>query len=77
MNLFNEQTLQIDMNMINLYNDIKSVERGNINMLRMNLIKKENDLIEKQMILYKKNLEQIKNINEMIDIIDKKFPDIK
>ena len=57
MNLFNEQTLQIDMNMINLYNDIKSVERGNINMLRMNLIKKENDLIEKQMILYKKNLE--------------------
>ena len=46
-------------------------------MLRMNLIKKENDLIEKQMILYKKNLEQIKNINEMIDIIDKKFPDIK
>ena len=46
-------------------------------MLRMNLIKKENDLIEKQMILYNKNLEQIKNINEMIDIIDKKFPDIK
>ena len=77
MNLFNEQTLQIDMNMINLYNDLKSVERGNINMLRMNLIKKENDLIEKQMVLYNKNLEQIKNINEMLDIIDKKFPDIK
>ena len=77
MDLFNEQTLQIDMNMINLYKDIKLVERGNINKLRMNLIKKENDLIEKQMLLYNKNLEQIKNINEMIDIIDKKFPGIK
>ena len=77
MDLFNEQTLQIDMNMINLYKDIKLVERGNINKLRMNLIIKENDLIEKQMLLYNKNLEQIKNINEMIDIIDKKFPGIK
>ena len=76
-NLFNEKSLTIDKKMIDLFRDIKSVDKGNINALRMNLIKKENDLIEKQMLLYNKNLKQIKDINEMIDIIDKKFPGIK
>ena len=50
-NLFNEQTLTIDKKMIDLFKDIESVDRGNINILRMNLINKENKLIEKQMIL--------------------------
>ena len=76
-NLYNEQSLKIDKNMIDLFRDIESVDRGNINILRMNLINKENQLIEKQMLLYNKNLEQIKDINEMIDIIDQKFPGIK
>ena len=76
-NLFNEQSLKIDKNMVDLFRDIESVDRRNINILRMNLINKENKLIEKQMLLYNKNLEQIKDINEMIDIIDQKFPGIK
>ena len=76
-NLYNEQSLKIDKNMIDLFRDIESVDRGNINILRMNLINKENQLIEKQMLLYNKNLEQIKDINEMLDIIDKKFPNTK
>ena len=76
-NLYKEQLLKIDKNMIDLYKDIESVKRGNYNVIRMNLIKKENELIEKQMDLYNKNLEQIKNINEIIALIDKKYPGIK
>ena len=75
--LLNDKILKIDMDMINLYKDIELVNRGNINSSRINLIKKENELIEKQISLYNKNLVQIKNINEMIDKINKKFPGIK
>ena len=76
-NLFNNKLLNIDVDMTDFYKKIESVDRGNINTLRMNLIKKENELIEKQMMLYNKNLEQIKTINELIEIINKKYPDIK
>ena len=76
-NLFNNKLLNIDVDMIDFYKKIESVDRGNINTLRMNLIKKENELIEKQMMLYNKNLEQIKTINELIEIVNKKYPDIK
>ena len=75
--LLNDKILKIDMDMINLYKDIDFANRGNINSLRMNLIKKENELIEKQISLYNKNIVQIKHINEMIDKINKKFPGIK
>lgn len=75
--LLNDKILKIDMDMINLYKDIELVNRGNINSSRINLIKKENELIEKQISLYNKNLVQIKNINEMIDKINKRFPGIK
>ena len=75
--LLNDKILKIDTDMINLYKDIESVNRRNINSFRMNLIKKENELIEKQIALYNKNIGQIKNINEMIDKINNKFPGIK
>ena len=76
-NLFNDKLLKIDNDMVNLYKDILAVNRGNINILRMNLIKKYNEMIEKQTQLYNKNIGQIKDINEMIDKMDKNFPGIK
>ena len=74
--LLNDKILKIDEDMIIFYKDIENANRGNINAYKMNLIKKENTLLEKQIDLYNKNIEQIKTINEMIDIINKKFPDI-
>ena len=74
--LLNDKILKIDEDMIIFYKDIENANRGNINAYKMNLIKKENTLLEKQIDLYNKNIEQIKTINEMIDIINKKFPGI-
>ena len=74
--LLNDKILKIDEDMIIFYKDIEYANRGNINAYKMNLIKKENTLLEKQIDLYNKNIEQIKTINEMIDIINKKFPGI-
>ena len=74
--LLNDKILKIDEDMIIFYKDIENANRGNINAYKMNLIKKENTLLEKHIDLYNKNIEQIKTINEMIDIINKKFPGI-
>ena len=69
--------LNIDIDMINFYKDLEAVDKRNVNKLKVNLIKKENSIIEKQINLYNHNLEQIKTINELLGIIDKNFPSLK
>ena len=77
MNLIKDKSLNIDIDMINFHKDLDAVEKRNINRLKLNLIKKENDIIEKQINLYNHNLEQIKNINKLLQVLDKNFPDLK
>ena len=66
--LVNNNLLEIDHEMINLNKDFEELKRTNNNNLRINLIKKENKLIEKQIKLYNENLKQIKCLNELINI---------
>ena len=69
-NLVNDNILKIDFEMINLYKDFDDLKRINNNKIRMNLIKKENNMIEKQIQIYNKNLKQLKCINDLISICD-------
>ena len=69
-NLVNNNILQVDYNFINLFKDIEDLERTKKNKIRIGLIKKYNDLIEKQIKLYNQNLTQIKSLNELINICD-------
>ena len=69
-NLVNANMLKIDYEMINLYKDIEDLKRTDNNQLRLNLIKKENNMIEKQIKLYNENLKQVKILNDLIKICD-------
>ena len=69
-NLINNNILKIDYEMINLYKNFDDIKRTNNNKIRMELIKKENNMIEKQIKIYNENLKQLKCINELINICD-------
>ena len=69
-NLVSANILKIDYEMINLYKDIEDLKRTDNNQLRLNLIKKENNMIEKQIKLYNENLKQVKILNDLIKICD-------
>ena len=69
--LTNKNIIKIDYEMINLYKDIEELKRTNNNNLRLNLIKNENNMIEKQIKLYNENLKQIKCLNDLIELCNK------
>ena len=70
-NLVNSNLLKIDYEMMNLYKDIEDLKRTNNNKLRLNLIKNENNMIEKQIKLYNENLKQVKCLNDLIELCNK------
>jgi hypothetical protein len=59
-NLVNRGIINIDSSFISLFKDIEELKRTDNNEIRKSLIKKENDMIEKQIKLYNENLKQIK-----------------
>ena len=69
-NLINNNILKIDYEMINLYKNFDDLKRTNNNKIRLELIKRENNMIEKQIKIYNENLKQLKCINELINICD-------
>ena len=69
-NLVNNNILKIDYEMINLYKCFEDLERTNNNNIRLDLIKKENNIIEKQIKLYNENFKQLRCLNDLINICD-------
>ena len=68
--MVNKNIYQIDEELIDFYKNHEKFERNKDKNNWKNVIKAENNLIEKQMKLYNENIKQFKSLNELINICD-------
>jgi len=69
-NLVNCEGYKIEPALIDFSKQVETLKRCNDNFQRRNLLKLENDLIQKQVKLYNSNIQKLKEINLLLNKID-------